>query len=362
VSAVTLQHIEKRFPGHHAVRTLSLEVKDKEFLTMVGPSGCGKTTTLRMIAGLERPTSGEILFDGQPVTTLAANQRDIAMVFQSYALYPHMTVGENMAFPLRMMKRPKAEIRTRVQTAATLLGMEKMLQRKPRELSGGQRQRVALGRAIVRQAGVLLLDEPLSNLDAKLRVVMRTEIKRLHLELAQTMVYVTHDQAEALTMSDRIAVMHEGTLQQLGTPDEVYHQPKNLFVAGFMGSPPMNLLPGLLVSNGAELALSSASASLTLPTAVANQLRQGPTEVTLGVRSEAVLLSLDPASEGVLGIVYVLEPLGSDQYVTVKVGDWLIKARTDPDFRVVPGQTVRVAFQSHRLHLFSTESGQRLLQ
>jgi multiple sugar transport system ATP-binding protein len=360
LASVTLKQVDKHFPGHHAVRALNLEVHDKEFLTLVGPSGCGKTTTLRMIAGLERVSGGEILFDETPVTGLAANQREIAMVFQSYALYPHMTVGENMAFPLRMMGMPREERDRRVEEAAGKLGLGSLLQRKPRELSGGQRQRVALGRAIVRQAGVLLLDEPLSNLDAKLRVVMRGEIKRLHHDLAQTMVYVTHDQAEALTMSDRIAVMNDGVLQQLGTPDEVYHRPVNLFVAGFMGSPPMNLLEGEVAASGDHLTLTAAGAALPLPVELGPALRRGPAQVTLGVRPESVLLQRGPEGAGIPGTVYVIEPLGSDQFVTVKVGEWLIKARTDPDFRVKPGDPVRVQFMAHRLHCFATASGLRL--
>ncbi len=362
MATVTLEHIAKRFPGHHAVRDLSLEIRDREFLTLVGPSGCGKTTTLRMVAGLERPSAGEVLFDGRRVTGLPANRRDIAMVFQSYALYPHMTVYDNIAFPLRMMGVPRSTIEARVREAARMLDLEALVGRKPRELSGGQRQRVALGRAVVRKASVLLLDEPLSNLDAKLRVLMRAEIKRLHLEIEQTMVYVTHDQAEALTMSDRIAVMNEGVLQQLGTPDEVYHHPANLFVAGFLGSPPMNLLEGMLAVHDGGLSLEAGDTRLALPTDLGATLGEAPREVTLGIRPEAVRLTAEPTTDALRGEVYVSEPLGSDQFVTVRVGEWLLKARTDPDFRVAAGQPVGVSLLPHRLHVFATATGQRIGQ
>src|SRR5499427_9499388 len=246
VAKVVLDRVIKNFGSVTAVDNLSLEIADREFVTLVGPSGCGKTTTLRMIAGLEKASAGNIYFDDDSVGHLPADHRDIAMVFQSYALYPHMNVYDNIAFALRMMHVPRAEIERRVKWAADMLGIANLLQRKPRELSGGQRQRVALGRSVVREPACFLLDEPLSNLDAQLRVTMRGELKRLHLELRRTFIYVTHDQAEALTMSDRIAVMQDGRLQQYGAPSDIYNRPRNVFVAGFMGSPPMNILPGTL--------------------------------------------------------------------------------------------------------------------
>src|SRR5436190_464317 len=237
MAQVQLQNVRKQFMSVVAVDDITLAIREREFLTLVGPSGCGKTTTLRMIAGLEQLTSGEIYFDGKPVGHLPANKRDIAMVFQSYALYPHMSVAENIGFALKMMRVPKAEIKRRVDRAAQMLGIDHLLGRRPRELSGGQRQRVALGRAIVRNSAAYLLDEPLSNLDAKLRVFMRAELKKLHADLQKTFIYVTHDQDEAMTMSDRIAVMEDGRVQQCASPLEIYNQPANQFVAGFMGSP-----------------------------------------------------------------------------------------------------------------------------
>src|SRR5438132_609307 len=244
MAKVVLDGVVKKFGPVTAVDDLTIEIGDREFVTLVGPSGCGKTTTLRMIAGLERVTAGQIYFDDDPVGHLPADHRDIAMVFQSYALYPHMNVYDNIGFALRMMRVPRAEIDRRVKWAAEMLGIAELLDRKPRQLSGGQRQRVALGRSVVREPACFLLDEPLSNLDAKLRVTMRGELKRLHLELKRTFIYVTHDQAEALTVSDRIAVIHDGRLQQYGPPDDVYNRPRNVFVAGFMGSPTRNLLAG----------------------------------------------------------------------------------------------------------------------
>jgi len=249
MAKVVLESVVKKFGTVTAVHDLTIEIGDREFVTLVGPSGCGKTTTLRMIAGLEKVTAGQIYFDDDPVGHLPADHRDIAMVFQSYALYPHMNVYDNIGFALRMMRVPRADIDQKVKWAAEMLGITELLYRKPRQLSGGQRQRVALGRSMVREPACFLLDEPLSNLDAKLRVTMRGELKRLHLELKRTFIYVTHDQAEALTMSDRIAVINEGHLQQYGSPDEIYNRPRNVFVAGFMGSPAMNLLPGEVVAS-----------------------------------------------------------------------------------------------------------------
>jgi multiple sugar transport system ATP-binding protein len=357
MARVALRGIFKKFGLVTAVNDLTLEIGDQEFVTLVGPSGCGKTTTLRMIAGLERPTAGEILFDGEAVEHLPANQRDVAMVFQSYALYPHMNVWENMAFPLRMMKVGRREIEARVKTAAAMLGIEMLLDRKPRELSGGQRQRVALGRAIVREPAVFLMDEPLSNLDAKLRVQTRAEIKRLHLELKKTFIYVTHDQAEAMTMSDRIAVMDHGRLQQHGTPREIYDRPRNQFVAGFMGSPPMNFLEGLLEANGGSLAFVWAGGKVPClqRTSLASNVGQ-PT--ILGIRPECITVVLEGEGlKGLRAVVYIEEPMGSDLYLTLEAGGARFKARTGPDTQFGAGAAVQVRFDPAKLHFFDPATG-----
>ncbi len=360
MARVRLLNIVKRFGSVTAVEDLHLEIADQEFVTLVGPSGCGKTTTLRMIAGLERPTAGRILFDEEAIEHLAANHRDVAMVFQSYALYPHMNVRENMAFPLKMMRLPAQEIASRVKTAAAMLGIDALLDRKPRELSGGQRQRVALGRAIVREPAVFLMDEPLSNLDAKLRVQTRAEIKRLHLELKKTFIYVTHDQAEAMTMSDRIAVMDQGRLQQYGTAQDIYDRPRNQFVAGFMGSPPMNFLEGRLEPAGESqiFAWPGGRVPIAPGRRVAGQAGQ---PAILGIRPERVTVA--PEGQGLAGIpatVYIEEPMGSDLFVTLEAGGTRFKARTSPDIALGAGAAVRVQFDSERLHFFDPRTGTAL--
>ncbi len=360
MARVALRGIVKRFGLVSAVDDLALEIEDREFVTLVGPSGCGKTTTLRMIAGLERPTAGQILFDGEAVEHLPANQRDVAMVFQSYALYPHMNVWENMAFPLRMMKVRRGEIEARVRRAATMLGIEALLDRKPRELSGGQRQRVALGRAIVREPAVFLMDEPLSNLDAKLRVQTRAEIKRLHLELKKTFIYVTHDQAEAMTMSDRIAVLDHGRLQQYGTPREIYDRPRNQFVAGFMGSPPMNFLEGRLEAQDGNFGFVWAGG--TVPCLHRSSLEETVGQpIILGIRPECVTVGCE--SDGLTGVpatVYIEEPMGSDLYLTLEAGGVRFKARTSPDVQLGAGAVVRVRFDPAKLHFFDPATGAAL--
>jgi len=336
MAEVRLEGITKSFGSKLVVDDLNLTIRDQEFLTLVGPSGCGKSTTLRMICGLERATSGNVFFDGKPVTWLPANKRDVAMVFQSYALYPHKTVRQNIGFALTMMRVPKATIAEQVLQAARTLDIEDLLDRKPRELSGGQRQRVALGRAIVRDAGAYLLDEPLSNLDAQLRVLMRAEIKRLHVDVARTFIYVTHDQVEAMTMSDRIAVMRDGIIQQCATPEEIYERPANRFVASFMGSPPMNFLSGRLVT------LYGGRSSA---------------EVVLGVRPEDVLLSPTPIEGYHQGRVFVSEPLGPDVLVTVRIEGELLKARVPTPFQLGHDAPVHVGLKPDRLHLFSASDG-----
>src|ERR1700752_3814921 len=287
MAQVVIRSLNKKFDEVHAVKDVNLDIEDKEFVVLVGPSGCGKTTTLRMVAGLETITSGRILIDDTVVNNLAPMDRDIAMVFQNYALYPHMSVYDNMAFGLKMRKFDRAEIATRVQEAAGILGIEGLLKRKPRQLSGGQRQRVALGRAIVRHPRVFLFDEPLSNLDAKLRVQMRVELKKLHLRLGTTAIYVTHDQVEAMTLGDRVVVMKDGVVQQVGEPLELYNQPANKFVAGFIGSPAMNFAAVTLSETNGSLVAENSGLRIKLPDETAQRLRgHVGREVTLGVRPE----------------------------------------------------------------------------
>jgi multiple sugar transport system ATP-binding protein len=368
VAKVVLEAVAKRFGPVTAVHDLTIEIADREFVTLVGPSGCGKTTTLRMIAGLEKVSSGQIYFDDDPVGHLPADHRDIAMVFQSYALYPHMNVYDNIGFALRMMRVPRPEIERRVKWAADMLGIAELLYRKPRQLSGGQRQRVALGRSVVREPACFLLDEPLSNLDAQLRVTMRGELKRLHLELKRTFIYVTHDQAEALTMSDRIAVMSDGRLQQYGPPDEIYNRPRNVFVAGFMGSPTMNLIRGSITSSDGTLRFSAPGLDQPLPKrlALGAERAQGR-GAFLGIRPESIVVrgdGIDRAPRGAGWIsapVYIQEPLGSDQYLTLDIGESRVKVRASPDLTIRVGDTVEVAFDPDKLHLFDGETGTTLV-
>ncbi|MFE0028554.1 ABC transporter ATP-binding protein [Amycolatopsis sp. NPDC059021] len=352
---VRLTSLRKTYGDAVAVAGLDLAVADREFLTLVGPSGCGKSTTLRMICGLEKATSGEVFFDDEPVGHLPANKRDVAMVFQSYALYPHKTVAQNIGFALRMMRVPKDEIARRVTETARSLDIEKLLDRKPKELSGGQRQRVALGRAIIRDAGAYLLDEPLSNLDAQLRVDMRAELKRLHADLSRTFIYVTHDQVEAMTMSDRIAVLNEGELQQCAPPEEIYRHPATMFVASFMGSPAMNFLRGRIVDDGGRRLFRGPAWEQELP-AEAGEVTDR--DVVLGVRPEDLRLA-GPDGEGRRGKVFVAEPLGADVLVTVDVGA-LVKARVPAPFRTSHDDPVSVVFRPDRLYLFDAESGAAL--
>jgi multiple sugar transport system ATP-binding protein len=356
VAQVRLEGVRKEFGKAVAVQDLSLTVHDREFLTLVGPSGCGKSTTLRMICGLERASAGEIFFDDKEVGYLPANKRDVSMVFQSYALYPHRTVAENIGFALRMMRVPKATIEQKVKSAAETLGIENLLDRKPRELSGGQRQRVALGRAIVRDAGAYLLDEPLSNLDAQLRVSMRAEIKRLHADLARTFIYVTHDQVEAMTMSDRIAVLKDGLLQQCAAPDEIYERPATRFVASFMGSPPMNFLSGELRDEDGTRRFRSGDVAVDLP-ALPNL---DEAKVDIGIRPEHVKLSATPQDGYLPGKVFVAELLGADVLVTVEVGGALVKARVPTPFEVGLDAAVHVGIDPRKIHLFATADGRAL--
>jgi multiple sugar transport system ATP-binding protein len=332
VASIALDRLEKRYPrGPTVVRSVSLEIPDGAFVTLVGPSGSGKTTTLNLIAGLDEPSGGVIRFDGAPVNDLSPRERDVAMVFQSYALYPHKTVFENLAFPLRIAGETRSEVERRVRDAARRLEIEPLLDRRPRELSGGQRQRVALGRAIVRRPRVFLLDEPLSNLDAGLRVQMRAEIKRLHQDLGVTFVYVTHDQAEAMTLSDRVVVFHDGAVQQYAPPREVYDRPANVFVARFLGSPPISLF--------------------------LDPVRG----VLIGVRAEDARVATEPRPDSRKGRIFVVEPMGPETFVTVELeAGGRVVCRAEPSFAAPPGAPAWVTLDPARLHLFDPRTERRI--
>ncbi|MGH2530868.1 MAG: ABC transporter ATP-binding protein [Thermomicrobiales bacterium] len=358
---VRLENVVKTYGSVVAVDNVSLTIEDGEFVALVGPSGCGKTTTLNMIAGLIELTDGDIYVGGRVVNDLDPKDRDIAMVFQNYALYPNKSVYKNLAFPLQMRKVRKGEIEQRVQQAARMLSIEPLLQRRPRELSGGQQQRVALGRALVRNPQVFLMDEPLSNLDAKLRVQMRAELKRFHKDLNATVVYVTHDQLEAVTMADRIAVMNLGVLQQYDTPDMIYNHPVNIFVAGFVGSPAMNLLRAKVVSASDQVALEGAGGwRYVLSPANGRRALASGGEVVLGVRHNNIRLSSEERPGAILGRVYTVEPTGDITYVHVLLGELNIVASTDPDFRATFDDPIWVDFDQERIHLFDGATEQAL--
>jgi multiple sugar transport system ATP-binding protein len=352
MASVTYDHVVKRYTADlTVVKDFNVEIKDKEFMVLVGPSGCGKSTALRMLAGLEAISEGQIRIGDRVVNNVAAKDRDIAMVFQSYALYPHMSVYDNMAFPLQMQHMKKDEIDKRVKNASKILGLDNFLKRKPRALSGGQRQRVALGRAIVRSPKVFLLDEPLSNLDAKLRGQTRIELQKLHRDLETTFIYVTHDQVEAMTMGDRIAIMNAGILQQVGTPGDIYDHPANLFVAGFIGSPTMNFVPAN-VDNGTARA-SGLEVKLPKPVSAAKG--------TLGFRPEAVTDRVVEGSPTMNMKVDVVERLGSDQFLYGQVGTDQVTARVDPRMSVQPGDTVKLGLDTRGLHFFDAETEKALI-
>jgi multiple sugar transport system ATP-binding protein len=361
MASVTYDHVTKRFGDVVAVNDLDIQVEDKEFLVLVGPSGCGKTTALRLLAGLEDITEGEILIGDRVVNDVAPKDRDIAMVFQSYALYPHMSVHDNMAFGLKLRKMDKAEIKRRVENAAGILGIEELLDRKPRQLSGGQRQRVAVGRAIVREPNVFLLDEPLSNLDAKLRVQTRAEISTLHKQLETTFIYVTHDQVEAMTMATRIAVMKMGILQQLDTPQNLYDNPGNKFVAGFIGSPSMNFFEGKIDKSNGKLVMDAGSFSLEIPkerTKLYQNYVGKP--VSFGIRPEDIH-NPDFAPPGITPAkcgckVEVTELMGNEIFVFLGTGEHKFVARVDPRSAYGYGDDVEVTFNMGNFHIFDKET------
>ena len=369
MASINFKHITKKYDDKVvAVADFNLDIEDKEFIIFVGPSGCGKTTTLRMIAGLEEITEGELYIDGKPVKDVQPKDRDIAMVFQNYALYPHMTVFENMAYSLKLRKIPKNEIKARVHEAAQILEIEYLLDRKPKALSGGQRQRVALGRAIVRQPKVFLMDEPLSNLDAKLRSQMRTKISKLHLDLQTTFVYVTHDQIEAMTMGTRIVVMKDGYIQQVDTPKNLYEKPDNLFVAGFIGSPQMNFREVLVDKLGEDVYLKFGKSSINLSYEKARKLEEQGyigKEVVLGIRPESILdeeSNLNSFADCVVeATVEVVEMLGSETLVHVKIENTDFVVRVNPQKKVELGSNIRLAIDPDKIHIFDKETEKTIM-
>ena len=359
MARVLIRNLNKMYDEVHAVKDVNLEIRDKEFLVLVGPSGCGKTTTLRMVAGLESITSGQVLIGDVVVNELPPMDRDIAMVFQNYALYPHMSVYDNMAFGLKMRKVDRTEIAKRVQVAAEILGMQDYLKRKPRQLSGGQRQRVALGRAIVRQPQVFLFDEPLSNLDAKLRVQMRVELKKLHNRLNTTAVYVTHDQVEAMTLGDRVVVMKDGLVQQVGEPLELYNAPVNRFVAGFIGSPAMNFAAVRVRDSNGGLKADNAGFDIDIPAEIGLRLRPyAGRDVTIGIRPEDLQIAngSHPLELCFDAMVEVVERLGPEILLDLQVGEQTMVAAVEPTVRAKRGDKLRFALRPERLHFFDTTS------
>lgn len=351
MARIQLNGIQKKWGAVWGVRDVNIDIADEELLVLLGPSGCGKTTTMRMIAGLEDPTEGEVIMDGEVMNEVDARDRDVAMVFQGYALYPNMSIYENIRFPLRMRNVPKEEQDHLVRRAADMVEMGDYLERKPGALSGGQRQRAALARAVVREPQVFLMDEPLSNLDAKLRQAMRVQIKHLQRQLKITTVYVTHDQIEAMTLADRIVIMQGGAIQQIGTPDEIYSDPANTFVAGFIGAPPMNLIEGE-ITNGKFTSTLIEVSGLSIGA-------EGP--IILGVRPEdCAVVAPQSKTHHMTGEVYGVEPTGDMTYLTLRVGINNLEIKADRDYRSELGLTEKVAFDTERLYFFDAQSGQRV--
>ncbi len=350
MARIQLNNIQKKWGEFYGVRNVNIDIADEEFLVLLGPSGCGKTTTMRMIAGLEHPSEGEVIMDGELMNDVDARDRDVAMVFQGYALYPNMSIYENIRFPLRMRGVAQEQQDARIRKAANMVEMGEYLDRKPGALSGGQRQRAALARAIVRSPQVFLMDEPLSNLDAKLRQAMRIQIKQLQRQLKITSVYVTHDQIEAMTLADRIVVMDKGSIQQIGTPDEIYSNPANTFVASFIGAPPMNIMDGVLkdrdfIAHGVKIT--------GIDIAHRGQCK-------IGIRPEDCTVSKTPSNAHLMGEVYGLEPTGDMTYLTVKVGDLHFEIKADRTYRAELGSAVHVAFDTQHLYFFDADTGKRL--
>jgi multiple sugar transport system ATP-binding protein len=365
MAQVTLRKLEKKYDDTPAVRGIDLDIADKEFVVLVGPSGCGKSTTLRMIAGLEDVTSGAVMIGGEEVNDVPPKDRDIAMVFQNYALYPHMTVYENMSFGLRLKRFPREEIARRVQRAAQILDITELLGRKPRQLSGGQRQRVAMGRAIVRDPKVFLFDEPLSNLDAKLRVQMRTEIKKVHQKVRTTTVYVTHDQVEAMTLADRVVVMNGGLIEQVGTPAELYHAPATKFVAGFIGSPAMNLVPCALEETAGALQVKIGEVSLPVPASRTSryQTHAGKPGLLLGLRPEHIVDArgpLEPGKHAFEVVVEVAEPMGMETLVYFPAQGIDVCGRVSPTAGAAAGARLKLAADLNHMHLVDERTGKVL--
>jgi sn-glycerol 3-phosphate transport system ATP-binding protein len=365
MAQVILKDIVKKFGKIEVVHGISLDIDDKEFVVLVGPSGCGKSTVLRMVAGLEKITSGTIAIGDRTVNDVAPKERNAAMVFQNYALYPHMNVYNNMSFGLKLSKTPKAEIAQRVNEAATILGLEDLLQRKPHQLSGGQRQRVAMGRAIVRKPAVFLFDEPLSNLDAKLRTQMRKEIKQLHRKVETTAIYVTHDQVEAMTLANRIVVMRDGRIEQVGTPLEIFQHPRNTFVAGFIGSPPMNLIPARIHLNdsGVEMVFGEEGVTLPIPAKRGAAFKDGM-EVIMGLRTENIVpLSAEsdsPPAWRVPGVVEEVEPLGTETNLHIQMLGVQMIGKCEGHRRVEVGEQLNFELHLDHLHIFDADSEESL--
>lgn len=360
MAEIVFKNIAKSYDGKtKVVNDFSLKINDKEFIVFVGPSGCGKTTTLRMVAGLEEIDSGELFIDGKLVNDLPPKDRDIAMVFQNYALYPHMSVYENLAFGLKLRNVEKKEIEQKVKDASVILGLEELLKRKPKELSGGQKQRVALGRAIVRDPKVFLFDEPLSNLDAKLRVQMRTEIAKLHKRLRTTAIYVTHDQVEAMTMADRIVILKDGDIQQVDTPSCIYNEPANKFVAGFIGSPSMNFIEGMIEKNGSKYFVSEDGC---VKVELGGNLPDRPAGgVTLGIRPEDIkILSEVDSSEGIIAETELTETLGNEALLYLRAGENKLICRSQNAPAETDKGKIKIAFSEKKVHLFDTLSGASL--
>jgi multiple sugar transport system ATP-binding protein len=361
LAKVSIKKLTKRFGKVVAANKLDLEVKDKEFVVLLGPSGCGKTTVLRCIAGLETPDEGEIYIGDRLVNSLEPKERDIAMVFQTYALYPHMSVFQNLAFPLENSKMTKEQIKEKVEETAKLLKIDNLLSRKPKQLSGGQRQRVALGRAMVREPHVFLMDEPLSNLDAKLRVYMRAELKKLQKEVGITTIYVTHDQVEAMTMGDKVAIINEGTLQQFDRASEIYFHPVNVFVAGFIGTPPMNFFDCTLTREK-PLVFDAGSFKYPVPDQLLEKTKEWPSSLVFGIRPQDVLVHTKAKGKGMIKAeLEIDEPLGDRQVLDLKVGEYLVKALVLPNFEAALGDELWIELPSDKFYVFDKKTGRALL-